>query len=76
MDEQVDRTLTREEAIGPMIDAGTLHSFITESAMSFNFDDNTSSDYINGYRAALGDLEYRIDRALGSAAWRSDHFPR
>lgn len=69
-DEQVGRPLTREEAATKELLVDTLRAFIVEHARPSQFDDGTADDYIHGYRGALGDLEYTIDRALRSTAWR------
>ncbi len=60
----------REEAATKEVLVDTLRAFIVEHARPLQFDDGTADDYIHGYRGALGDLEYTIDRALRSTAWR------
>jgi len=70
MNEQAGRPFTREEAAAKEMLVDTLRAFIVEHARPSQFDDGTADDYIHGYRGALGDLEYTIDRALRSTAWR------
>ncbi len=72
IDERVGRPLACEE--GETITAAqivrALHSFIVEHARPSHFDHGAASDYVNGYRGALDDLKYEIDRTLQSSAWR------
>ncbi len=70
--EQAGRALTREEGEVSLRAQLTvaLHSFIAKRTAPSTFDPETPSEYINGYRAALDDLEYEIDHTLQSSAWR------